>query len=41
MEIPARKFLMEYRNITERSLADRLFEIPPGYKKVSIPALEP
>jgi outer membrane lipoprotein-sorting protein len=41
MEIPARQFLMEYRNITERSLADRLFEIPPSYKKVSIPALEP
>ena len=41
MEIPARKFLMEYRNITERSLADRLFEIPTGYKKVSVPPLEP
>lgn len=39
--VPARNFSMEYQNISERSLADRLFEIPPGYKKVSKPALEP
>lgn len=41
VEIPSRKFTMEYRNITERSMADRLFEIPPGYQKVTTPALEP
>ena len=38
-EIPSRKFSMEYRDITERSIADRLFEIPKGYKKVSKPVL--
>ncbi|MDD2903571.1 MAG: hypothetical protein PHU44_14190, partial [Syntrophales bacterium] len=37
--IPSRSFSMEYRNISERSLADRLFEIPQGYKKVTKPPL--
>ena len=41
VEIPARKFFMEYRNIKEGPVADRLFEIPPGYEKVTTPALEP
>jgi outer membrane lipoprotein-sorting protein len=41
MEIPARKFSMEYRNIKEGPVADRLFEIPPGYQKATTPALEP
>ncbi len=39
--IPARKFSIEYRNIKEGGVADRLFEIPPGYQKVTKPALEP
>ena len=39
--VPSRNFSMEYRNISERSLPNRLFEIPPGYKKVTKPALEP
>jgi hypothetical protein len=39
--VPARKFSMEYRHIRERKVADRLFEIPPGYEKVTKPALEP
>ena len=38
-EIPSRKFSIEYRDITERSIADRLFEIPKGYKKVNKPVL--
>ncbi|MFZ5451027.1 MAG: hypothetical protein ACOZF2_04010 [Thermodesulfobacteriota bacterium] len=37
--IPSRNFSMEYRNISERSIADRLFEIPKGYKKVTKPPL--
>ncbi|MBI4642978.1 MAG: hypothetical protein HY743_04440 [Deltaproteobacteria bacterium] len=41
VEIPARKFSMEYRNIKEVRVAARLFEIPPGYQKVTTPALEP
>ncbi|MBI4795718.1 MAG: hypothetical protein HY790_07755 [Deltaproteobacteria bacterium] len=41
VEIPARKFSMEYRNIKEGRVADRLFEIPQGYQKVTTPALEP
>lgn len=39
--VPSRNFSMEYQNISERSLPDRLFEIPPGYQKVTKPALEP
>ena len=39
--IPSRNFSMEYRNISERSLVDSLFEIHPGYQKVTKPALEP
>jgi hypothetical protein len=39
--IPSRNFSMEYRNISERNLPDRLFEVPPTYKKVTKPALEP
>jgi len=41
VEIPDRKFSIEYKNIHEGGVADRLFEIPPGYEKVSKPALEP
>lgn len=32
---PARQLTLEYRNIRERQLEDRLFEIPPGFRKVS------
>jgi outer membrane lipoprotein-sorting protein len=41
VEIPSRNFSMEYRDITERNLPDRLFEIPHGYQKVTVPPLEP
>lgn len=41
VEIPSRKFSMEYRNIEERKVADRLFEIPQGNIKVTKPPLEP
>jgi hypothetical protein len=41
VEVPARNFSIEYKNIKEGGVADRLFEIPPGYQKVSKPALEP
>lgn len=39
--IPSRNFSMEYRNISERGIADRLFEIPKGYKKANKPVLYP
>lgn len=39
--VPSRKFSMEYRSIRERKLPDRLFELPPGCKKSSKPALKP
>ncbi len=39
MEVPARKFSIEYKNIHEGPVRDRLFEIPPGYEKVTKPAL--
>jgi len=38
--IPARKFSIEYKDIKEGGVADRLFEIPPGFQKVSKPDLE-
>jgi hypothetical protein len=41
VEVPAREFSIEYKDIKEVPVADRLFEIPPGYEKVSKPALEP
>ena len=40
VEVPARKFSSEYKGVQERPLADRLFEIPPGFEKVSKPALD-
>ena len=36
--IPARKLSIEYKDIKEGGVADRLFEIPPGYEKVTKPA---
>jgi outer membrane lipoprotein-sorting protein len=39
--VSSRQFSMEYQNIRERKLPDRLFELPPGCKKSSKPALEP
>lgn len=41
VEVPARNFSSEYKDIKEGPVADRLFEIPPGYEKVTKPALEP
>jgi len=38
--VPARKFSIEYKNIKEGGVADRLFELPPGYQKSTKPALE-
>jgi hypothetical protein len=40
MEVPARQFSSEYKSIHEGAVADRLFEIPPGYQKVNKPALD-
>ena len=40
VEVPARKFSSEYKDIKEGGVADRLFEIPPGFEKVSTPALD-
>ncbi len=40
MEVPARHFSIEYKDIKEGPVADRLFEIPPGYEKVSKPDLD-
>jgi outer membrane lipoprotein-sorting protein len=31
--------LIEYKNIRERKLPNSLFEIPPGYTKISIPGM--
>lgn len=31
--------LIEYKNIKEKKLPDSLFEIPPGYKKMSLPGM--
>jgi outer membrane lipoprotein-sorting protein len=33
--------VMEYKNIKERRLADSLFEVPAGYKKMSMPQMPP
>jgi len=41
MAASSRNFSMEYKDIKEGPVADRLFEIPPGYQKVTTPALEP
>lgn len=32
---PARQYSVEYSNISERQLEDRLFEVPPGCQKVA------
>lgn len=32
---PERQYSIEYSNIRERQLEDRLFEVPPGYQKVA------
>jgi hypothetical protein len=40
MAAPAREFSMEYQDIKEGGVADRLFEIPPGFEKVSKPYLD-
>lgn len=40
VEVPARNFSIEYKDIKEGGVADRLFEIPPGFEKVSKPALD-
>lgn len=34
-DCPARQYSVEYSNINERQLEDRLFEVPPGYQKVA------
>jgi outer membrane lipoprotein-sorting protein len=36
---PSIHMLMEYRNIREKGLPDSLFEIPPGYQKMSMPMM--
>ena len=41
VEVPDRQFSIEYKDIKEGPVADRLFEIPPGFEKVAKPALEP
>ena len=37
---PKLEMLMEYRNIKEGRVPDSLFQIPAGYKKVSMPAMQ-
>jgi outer membrane lipoprotein-sorting protein len=36
---PGYSITNEYRNIKEESLADSLFEMPPDYKKISMPSM--
>ncbi len=38
MTCPERKICLEYRNIREEKVADRLFELPPGYTKLMSPS---
>ncbi|MEW6387588.1 MAG: DUF4412 domain-containing protein [Thermodesulfobacteriota bacterium] len=38
MVSPLRKYSLEYRNIKEGKVPDRLFELPPGYRKLPGPS---
>jgi hypothetical protein len=35
LECPERQFCLEYKSIKEGAVADRLFELPPGYQKMA------
>ncbi len=36
-ELPEKLFLLEYRNIEERTVPNVAFSVPPGYRKVAAP----
>jgi outer membrane lipoprotein-sorting protein len=40
MTCPEKQVSVEYRNIKEESLPDRLFEIPPGFRKTDQPVMK-